>query len=357
MSSCPGYSLEEYLSWCYDIVVEDLGETNTSLGIAEALGTATHRRPRMTAQQFAPIVTMFEPYRDEVERLLLNYEEEENGSWRDYAGLVFDFIPDEMDTKVSAYLATLKENKVENTPKKEYITKEFLASIRPYVVLPKIVKNFCDGLALIAAHSHFDTPQVDNHVKSSVSNLLRETAAAVVPGHIDYFTGNGPIARYLREHLIIEQMMETELSENGEAGIAPTRLVEMRKEIDEKFNYNPSGQLDSLEWKHCVQTIIELQNKFFTEEQLARTDLWKPTDPNQRITESGFYLYEDDRRVINLVFKVKDVDITICILADRDPMVNAFHEWEGANLNIYGICFFPGMFKAMTDEVGKIVQE
>lgn len=95
MSSIPGYSLEEYLAWCFSITVEDLGETNVSVGMAEALGKVLPR-PAMSKACFAKLVSYFEPHRHEVEDRLMDFDEE-NQSWRDYAGYAFDFIPEELN--------------------------------------------------------------------------------------------------------------------------------------------------------------------------------------------------------------------------------------------------------------------
>ncbi len=93
MSNCPGATLEAFLMWIYDLIVDGDGSANPSLQIAEAIGTATNHRKQMTAEQFAPIVSLFEPYREKTEWTLVDYNEEDNGSWRDFAGYAFDFIP------------------------------------------------------------------------------------------------------------------------------------------------------------------------------------------------------------------------------------------------------------------------
>lgn len=106
MSSIPGYTLEDFLAWNFDVVVND-SETNFSLGMAEALGNRP-RRPRLTAEQFAPIVELYEEHREKVEERLLDFDEECQ-SWRDYAGCVFDFIPDELDEKARELLKSENE--------------------------------------------------------------------------------------------------------------------------------------------------------------------------------------------------------------------------------------------------------
>jgi hypothetical protein len=95
MSSIPGYTLEAYLGWNFSITVEDLRETNVSMWMAEALGNITPR-PVMSKPCFAKLVSYFEQYRHKVEYKLMDFDEE-NQSWRDYAGYAFDFIPEELD--------------------------------------------------------------------------------------------------------------------------------------------------------------------------------------------------------------------------------------------------------------------
>ena len=84
MSSLPGLNLEDYVAWNYDLVVEDAPEANWSLGAAEMLGTVSKRR-RMTKAEFAKVLEHFEPYREQVENWLMDFEEDRQ-SWRDYAG-------------------------------------------------------------------------------------------------------------------------------------------------------------------------------------------------------------------------------------------------------------------------------
>ena len=94
MSSKPGNTLEDFLLWDFDIVVPDMNDANVSLMMAEALGNIP-QRPRLTKEQFAQVVAMFEPYRESVEIALDNFDEESQ-SWRAYAGAAFDWLPDEL---------------------------------------------------------------------------------------------------------------------------------------------------------------------------------------------------------------------------------------------------------------------
>ncbi len=348
MSSCPGTTLEEYLTWCYDIVVAGIGETNFSIGLAEALGNVKPR-PRITKEQFEDIVHLFEEYRERVEDKLIDFSEEEHGSWRDYAGYNFDFIPESLDIAVAELVKKFKESPpTSKEPIVEYITKESLKSLRPFVVQPQVIRGLADSVALLTAHSHHESGPQDAFIKARISTILRDVSSRTIPSGLDYFTGNGPMARYLKEHLAIEQLMESI------DGVAPERMSLIRKEIDQKFNYNPSINLTGIEWKNIIQTMIELQDKFFSEEAKANESLWKVVGPNEAITESGLYKYDVARHMINLVFNVEGVAITITIVADTDPLMNVFHEWEEQSLNLYNVCYIPGTFKAMIDEVNKL---
>jgi hypothetical protein len=95
--------------WNYGITVEDETDANKSLGIAEVLGNVKPRN-RLTKEQFATLLSYFEPFRDEVEYKLNDFDEE-NQSWRDYAGAVFeDMPPDHALVSGAAYLKTLFES-------------------------------------------------------------------------------------------------------------------------------------------------------------------------------------------------------------------------------------------------------
>jgi hypothetical protein len=102
--------LEDFVAWGLDIKVENQPDPNLSLEIAEALGTASRRRPILTEREFDPIVALFEPYREQVEWRLDEFEDEYM-SWRDYAGASFDFIPDEVWAKAFKQLETYQFNR------------------------------------------------------------------------------------------------------------------------------------------------------------------------------------------------------------------------------------------------------
>lgn len=91
MSSLPGLTLEEYLAWLYDVVLDGKTQVNPSLTLAESLGTSRIVRPRLTTDEFHPVTAIFEPYRDHVEFMLASFDE--STSWRDYSGYAFD-VPD-----------------------------------------------------------------------------------------------------------------------------------------------------------------------------------------------------------------------------------------------------------------------
>lgn len=93
MSSLPGLTLESYVAWNHDLIVNGDGTSNPSLEIAEAMGVKTRRRS-VTAEQFAPMIALYEPYREQVENRLVDFDEDK--SWRDYASFCFDFIPDSL---------------------------------------------------------------------------------------------------------------------------------------------------------------------------------------------------------------------------------------------------------------------
>jgi hypothetical protein len=93
MSSIPGYTLEDFVAWQWNLVVDEAPENNISLGLAEALGNSKPR-PRLTKEQFAPIVAIYEPFREDIERRLEDFDEDTQ-SWRDYSNYVdADITPD-----------------------------------------------------------------------------------------------------------------------------------------------------------------------------------------------------------------------------------------------------------------------
>lgn len=96
MSTIPGYTLEKLLMWNYNLIVEGDDTANVSMMIAERIGFADSRRKMISEAQFAPLIALFEPYRENIEYLLEEYSEEDCGSWRDYAQHVCERAPDEV---------------------------------------------------------------------------------------------------------------------------------------------------------------------------------------------------------------------------------------------------------------------
>lgn len=105
MSSLPGYKLEDFLAWSYNVVVVGQGEANLSLGAAEMLGTIPLRQ-RLTQEQFKELVELFEPWREYVEARLEEFDEETQ-SWRTYAGYCFDDIPGPLYDMGYAYIRNI----------------------------------------------------------------------------------------------------------------------------------------------------------------------------------------------------------------------------------------------------------
>lgn len=107
MSSCPGHSLEDYLRWLYNITVADTHDANKSLQIAEALGTSIRVRTNLSVEQFQLLVAFFEDHRELVESRLQDFDEE-NQSWRGYAGCAFDNIPGALVDEGSVYIKNVE---------------------------------------------------------------------------------------------------------------------------------------------------------------------------------------------------------------------------------------------------------
>lgn len=106
MSSLPGYSLEDFVAWQWNLIVDEAPENNISLGIAEALGVKTNR-VHITKEQFAPIVAIYEPFREDIERRLADFDEETQ-SWRSYAAYVDSDVTPEIEAVVDRLVKELK---------------------------------------------------------------------------------------------------------------------------------------------------------------------------------------------------------------------------------------------------------
>lgn len=105
MSSIPGYTLEAFIAWQYDLIVEGEGENNFSRGVAESIGAAV-KRPTLSTLQFKPLVAMHEPYREVIERRLGEFDEETQ-SWRNYATYVDIDVPLEVVEATQEYVKVL----------------------------------------------------------------------------------------------------------------------------------------------------------------------------------------------------------------------------------------------------------
>jgi hypothetical protein len=106
MSSLPGYTLEDFVAWQWNLVVDKAPENNISLGMAEALGNSKPR-PRLTKEQFAPIVAIYEPFREDIERRLADFDEDTQ-SWRDYSQYVDADITPEMEAEAERLVKEFK---------------------------------------------------------------------------------------------------------------------------------------------------------------------------------------------------------------------------------------------------------
>lgn len=104
MSSRPGFTLESYVMWNHDLIVDGDTSANLSVSIAEACGTSTRNRKQLAAAEFTPMLNVYEPFREQVEHALSEFDDD-NQSWRDYSGYAFDFIPRDVFAKAEAVIS------------------------------------------------------------------------------------------------------------------------------------------------------------------------------------------------------------------------------------------------------------
>lgn len=80
MSQVPGFTLEDYVYWEF----------------GRMIGTVPDQIPHRIIKPdvHSELVEFYEPYRKQVEEILLNYNEEDHGSWRTYAPYAFEFLPE-----------------------------------------------------------------------------------------------------------------------------------------------------------------------------------------------------------------------------------------------------------------------
>lgn len=112
MSHCPGPYLEDWLTDWWRLVDAD-GQHGTGI---RRLYTG---QLILTKDQFQELVEIYKPFREEIEARLADYSEEENGSWRDYCGYAFDFIPEDVSKNAEEYLRALRGK----VPETEGLTK------------------------------------------------------------------------------------------------------------------------------------------------------------------------------------------------------------------------------------------
>lgn len=115
MSSIPGYTLEAFLAWQNNLIVEGEGENNVSRGMAESIGAAV-RRPVLSKVQFKPLVAMYEPYREIIEARLMDFNEETQ-SWRGYAEYVDADVPETVEQVARRYIHNLSHPQTQTMSK------------------------------------------------------------------------------------------------------------------------------------------------------------------------------------------------------------------------------------------------
>ena len=103
MSHCPGPALEDWLTDRWRLVVKD---SEHGSGIRWAYTD----QMILNKEQFAGLVSIYEPTRELVEDRLLQYlgkDEDEQGSWRDFCGYAFDGIPQEIQAEAKVYIEAI----------------------------------------------------------------------------------------------------------------------------------------------------------------------------------------------------------------------------------------------------------
>lgn len=107
MSSLPGLTLEAYLMWNYDLIVDGNTSANSSLHMAETLGTST-KRIRIPQAKFDFLVALLEPHRGVIEEMLVDFNEAQQ-SWRMYAPSVSVLVDESVWTIATNYVQSLRE--------------------------------------------------------------------------------------------------------------------------------------------------------------------------------------------------------------------------------------------------------
>lgn len=106
MSEIPGYTLEAFVEWEWNFAVIGESDKNFNLAVAEMLN-GNYRRPRITKEQFAKLIALYEPYRDMIEYRLDQFDED-NQSWRGYCNCVTEGISSDDQLLIEAMVKLLK---------------------------------------------------------------------------------------------------------------------------------------------------------------------------------------------------------------------------------------------------------
>ena len=106
MSTKPGDTMEDYLAWQLNLVVDHHGEANVSLGIANTPGHVMPRR-RLTWKQFQFMVVTLEPLRPVIEQLLVDYDEKKDGGWKHYSTSIEEVFDEDVEGWCREYLKLL----------------------------------------------------------------------------------------------------------------------------------------------------------------------------------------------------------------------------------------------------------
>lgn len=182
MSSLPGLTLESYVLWNYDLIVESQPDANFSLALAEALGNVS-RRPLINDELFKEILEPFELHREHVEELLRDFDEETQ-SWRDYAGTCFDFLPDlghlvvqhakepDMSSRSLLKIAFLHQSihQCANTLGLEGCKDEFYLRVGYDSPTYFLELGFCD----LSSFGYFDTSEKIYSTNAGKSSIIKE---------------------------------------------------------------------------------------------------------------------------------------------------------------------------------------
>lgn len=107
MSSIPGYTLEDFLKWNYNLTVTDTSDANISVGMAEFLLGVPSGRSHLTQDEFSEIVNEYEHYREIIESRLDDFNEDTQ-SWRGYAEIVDIDVPDRVSESASKLIDVFK---------------------------------------------------------------------------------------------------------------------------------------------------------------------------------------------------------------------------------------------------------